>query len=152
MRRCANCNKMFSDTTDFCPICGSQLPPPESDASSMGQDSYSQPNSYSAPNTTYSQPNTYAQPGAYVQTVPYTPPADPVTVGEWMILLINFIPCIGPIIYLILLFVWAFGTGVKPSKKTFAKANLIILLISVGIGIIISLISVIAGLSLSELV
>ena len=50
----------------------------------------------------------------------------PMTIGDWLItFLIQAIPLIG----FIMLFVWAFGDGTHPSKKTWAQALLIFALI-----------------------
>lgn len=46
----------------------------------------------------------------------------PVSVGNW--LLTTFLMCI-PVINLILLFVWAFGSNTEVSKSNWAKAALI---------------------------
>lgn len=51
------------------------------------------------------------------------------TVGDW---LITFIIQSIPIIGFIMLFVWAFGDNTHPSKKTWAQATLLFLLIAVG--------------------
>lgn len=46
----------------------------------------------------------------------------PMTIGEWMVtILISALPLIG----IIMLFVWAFGDGAHPSKKSWAAATLI---------------------------
>ena len=50
----------------------------------------------------------------------------PVSVGNWM--LTYLLMCI-PIVNLILLFVWAFGSGAPVSKANWAKASLIWMLI-----------------------
>lgn len=56
-----------------------------------------------------------------------------VTLGEWIItLIITAIPLVG----LIMLFVWAFGDGTNPSKKTWAQAYLVMILIALVLGII----------------
>ena len=53
---------------------------------------------------------------------------EPVSVGMWLgIFLINLIGCL---VYIILMFVWAFGNNTKKSLKNFARAQLIILLIA----------------------
>ena len=64
-----------------------------------------------------------------------------VSVGEWIITYL--IMCI-PLVNLIMLFVWAFGSGTKPSKVNWAKASLIFVAISIVLGIIFS--SVFAGI------
>lgn len=50
----------------------------------------------------------------------------PMTIGDWLItFLIQAIPLVG----FIMLFVWAFGGGTHPSKKSWAQASLIFALI-----------------------
>jgi hypothetical protein len=57
----------------------------------------------------------------------------PMTLGDWLItFIIQAIPLIG----LIMLFVWAFGDGTHPSKKTWAQALLIFALIGIVLVII----------------
>jgi len=58
---------------------------------------------------------------------PYSPPvaaanSDTVTIGDW--LLTNLIMII-PLVNIILLFVWAFDSNTKPSKKNWARAALL---------------------------
>lgn len=56
-----------------------------------------------------------------IQTTQYAEP-DAVSVGEWMIAyLLQIIPIVG----IVMLFIWAFGEGTKPSKANWAKATLI---------------------------
>ena len=70
-----------------------------------------------------------------------------VTLGEWIItIIITAIPLVG----LIMLFVWAFGDGTNPSKKTWAQAYLIMILVGIILailffGIIVSLFSSMFG-------
>ena len=79
------------------------------------------------------QQQTYQQP--YEQNV-YQPENDleePVSFGEWMITtLIMCIPCVG----LIMMFVWAFGSGTKKSKSNYFKAMLVWALISIVLSIV----------------
>jgi len=52
----------------------------------------------------------------------------PMSIGEWIItFIITYIPLVG----LIMLFVWAFGDGSHPSKKTWAQASLIMIVIGI---------------------
>lgn len=56
-----------------------------------------------------------------------------VSVKDWMItILITAIPLVG----LIMLFVWAFGSGAQPSKVNWAKASLIWLAIFIALYIV----------------
>ncbi len=57
----------------------------------------------------------------------------PMSIGDWLItMIITYIPLVG----LIMLFVWAFGDGAHPSKKTWAQAVLILVAISIVLAII----------------
>jgi len=57
----------------------------------------------------------------------------PMSIGDWLItFLIQAIPLVG----FIMLFVWAFGDGAHPSKKTWAQASLIFALIMIVLAII----------------
>ena len=60
------------------------------------------------------------------QVSPTTSYAEPMSVKDWLItLIITAIPIIG----IIMLFVWAFGSGTHPSKQNWAKAALIMAVI-----------------------
>jgi len=57
----------------------------------------------------------------------------PMTMGDWLItFLIQMVPLVG----FIMLFVWAFGDGTHPSKKTWAQASLIMMVIGIILAII----------------
>lgn len=57
----------------------------------------------------------------------------PMTIGDWLItFLIQIIPLVG----FVMLFVWAFGGDTHPSKKTWAQASLIWMLIMIVLAII----------------
>ena len=56
----------------------------------------------------------------------FQPNYKPMTIGDWLItFIIQAIPLVG----FVMLFVWAFGGGTHPSKKTWAQASLIFALI-----------------------
>jgi hypothetical protein len=58
----------------------------------------------------------------------------PLTIGDWLItFLIQAIPLVG----FVMLFVWAFGDGTHPSKKSWAQASLIFALIMLVLVIIL---------------
>ena len=65
----------------------------------------------------------------------------PMTTGQWM--LTTFLSSL-PIAGLILLFIWAFGSGHHPSKSSWAKAMLIWQAIIIGLTIIIYVIILVA--------
>lgn len=57
----------------------------------------------------------------------------PMTIGDWLItFLIQIIPLVG----LVMLFVWAFGGDTHPSKKTWAQASLLWIVIMIVLAII----------------
>ena len=99
---------------------------------------------YQAPQQPVYQQPQYAAP----QQPQYIPPQSvnekPVSVGGWIgTILLTCIPCVG----LIMMFVWAFGNG-NTTKKNWARAGLIFMLIAV----VITLILVFAlGASLSSI-
>lgn len=75
--------------------------------------------------------------------------SEPVSIGQWVgIFCINLIPCVGGLVYIIMMFVWAFGTTAKPSLKNFAKAQLIIIGVVLVLTIIVSIIFAILGVSI----
>ena len=72
------------------------------------------------PTTTAQQP-----PKPYM---PFQHQPEEVTLGDWMItILLSAIP----IVNIIMLFVWAFGSATNPSKANWAKATLIWMLIGI---------------------
>jgi hypothetical protein len=50
----------------------------------------------------------------------------PVSVGEWML---TMLVCVIPVVNIVMLFVWAFGSNTNASKANWAKASLIWMLI-----------------------
>lgn len=63
-------------------------------------------------------------------------------VGEWIV---TFILTAIPLVGIIMLFVWAFGSGANPNKKNFAKAALVLY----AIFFVLYLILMIFGLAVS---
>lgn len=66
-------------------------------------------------------------------------------IGRWAI---NLIPMVGPIIYIVMLFVWAFGDTRKKSLRTYAQAQLILCALGIALCLFILLV---CGISLSDL-
>ena len=62
---------------------------------------------------------------------------EPVSVKEWMLTI--FLVAI-PLVGVVMMFVWAFGSGANPSKQNWAKASLIWALIFLVIYIIFAVI------------
>ena len=88
-----------------------------------------QPYQQQAPNQNYGQQynQPYQQQQPYQQTYQqsYQPDSDleePVSFGDWMLsMLLMMIPCVN----IIMMFVWAFGSGTKKSKSNYFKAVLV---------------------------
>ncbi|MCX6138409.1 MAG: hypothetical protein NTV54_13040 [Ignavibacteriales bacterium] len=57
----------------------------------------------------------------------------PVSLGEWMITMLIMII---PIVNIVMLFVWAFGSGTNASKANWAKATRVWMLIGIGLSIL----------------
>lgn len=51
----------------------------------------------------------------------------PISFRNWMgTLLLPIIPLVGPIIYLVMMLVWAFGSDTNQTKKNWARASLVV--------------------------
>jgi hypothetical protein len=117
-----------------------------------GQPIYGQPQPQQQ---AYQQQQVYQQP-VYQQAqsqpqamyVPQSELEEPVSIGDWMItILVMCIPCVN----IVMLFVWAFGSG-KKSKSNYFKAFLIWLLIWIAIAVVLAIIGTIIGATiLSEI-
>ena len=110
---CSKCGTELKDGATFCHNCGAKVE--ESQA--------------------------VVQPSP-VQTLPtvnnYVPEKKHVSLGGWLLrYLINLIPCVGSIIFIIMLFVWSFDESYDDTSRNWAKAQLIWLAISIVLGIII---------------
>jgi hypothetical protein len=122
---CNSCGRdNQNENSNFCEYCGASLREgvrPEVE-----------------PTTNYSYQNGtgYASapvpPAAPAQAIEIDNSEKPVSVLNWIgTYLIMFIPIVGGLVFLIMLFVWASGgNNVPTSKKNWAKANLILMLIS----------------------
>lgn len=56
----------------------------------------------------------------------------PISFLNWLgSMLLPMIPLVGPIVYLVMLLVWSFGSDANPSKKNWARATLLVLVISI---------------------
>ncbi len=94
------------------------------------QNTYNQPQG--APQQYYQAPAMQPLPPAYNNT-----DSETVSVGDWMVAML--LMCI-PIVNLILLCVWAFGSDAPASKSNWAKAQLIWMLIGVILSIVLVII------------
>ncbi len=81
----------------------------------------------------------------YNQPIDYDKMAYPhMTMGDWLItFLILCIPCVN----IVMVFIWAFGSDVNPSKKTFFQAYLIIVAVVFAFYILMFAVGAAAGLA-----
>lgn len=131
---CPHCNSENPEGVKFCVHCGCKVENSVSN-DNTGKD-YNQ--SYQQPNYNQTQPN---QQPVYVQQPASKAKDEHMTVGGWLgVFCINLIPFVGTLIYLIMMFVWAFGSTPKKSLKTFARAQLLIMAIAIVLVIILFII------------
>lgn len=110
MSTCYNCGTTLNDGVAFCPNCGTNQPP-------------TQPTSVQAPGQ------------ASAPAFTFTP--QPVSVGGWIgRSLIPYIPLVGGLVYLIMLFIWCGDKSKEETFRNWAKAQLIVMAISIGISLI----------------
>ncbi len=169
---CKHCGAENRDEAVFCEHCKRQLidPPfaPQEPVAPPAQPEnipvpppYAPPvqNQYSNFPNTPPAPNMFNAPPAYN---PYPPNGfnnftnsseqEHVSVGQWLgYFAINLIPCVGPLIYLAMLFVWGFGSTPKKSLRSFARAQLIILAVAFVLYAVIFAIMLAAGVSFSDM-
>lgn len=112
---------------------------------SQGQNAYQQPPYQQTP---------YPQQGYQYPQGNYTPNYsgqyennEQMTVGDWIV---TYLLMLIPIANLVLLFIWAFGSDTKKSKKTWAKATLIFMAVGIILGILLSILVAIAGFSMFD--
>ncbi len=139
---CENCGSQLPDGSKFCGTCGAAQ-----EAVPVGATKAAVETPYTAaptPPPAYVPPvaqpaYNYAPPQptgpAYVAQMPTG--TEPLTVGNYMGMLL--LMCV-PILNLVLLFMWSFGGSVNLNKKNFARASLILfiitLVLSIGFGIL----------------
>lgn len=110
MRICPHCKAACSDSDRFCMKCGEPLPEGS--------------NQEGAQIPVYQPPSGYAQ---------YQKEEETISTGKWVLYqLIPLIPVVGWIVYIVMLFVWGFGSSEKNATfRNWAKSNLIIMLVEV---------------------
>lgn len=124
-----------SEATAFTAVASSANIPQE-------ENPYQQPQYTQVP-PVYNQ-SQYTQP--YQQQVPNYPPLPPqdeshMTALDWILRsCIPLIPIVGPIVYIVMIFVWALGDTPKKSLKTWAQAQLILAAIGIALTIVFMLI------------
>ena len=96
---------------------------------SFGQQPYGQPPYGQQP---YGQ-QPYGQQPYGQQPYPMYPNRD-VSVGDWML---SYLVCMIPLVNLVMLLIWAFDSNTIPSKRNWARASLLWVLIIIGIYVLL---------------
>ena len=126
MKTCTYCGAQLDDHAAACYNCGS----PCQDA---------------VPQSAYTPVQGYQ--------VPYgTPPKNPITIGGWIgRSLIPCIPLVGGLVYLIMLFVWSGDATKEDTFRNWAKAQLVLMGIAIGIVVLLVILFAILGLSMADM-
>lgn len=125
---CENCGTKTPDDAKFCGGCGTRTESVQASHESVA----SQTANPVPPATTYAPPAQAASP-AQVYYTPAQTEIEQLSVGQYIgMLLLLWVP----ILNIILLFMWSFGSSVNPNKKNFARAILILGAISLVIWVV----------------
>ena len=120
---CKNCGIQNDDNNKYCTNCNTVLK----------EENVNPANNFQAQGNNQMYTQNYNPYG----NVPNAPDQN-MTVSDWLkVVLLPLIPCVGSLIYLVMLFVWAFGDSGKPSLKTYAKVQLIMMAVGIVLAIII---------------
>ena len=134
---CKNCGATMPSDGKFCENCG---------AAALGgasQQIYTQAQPvYNQVQPVYTQPQSYNQ---AVGSGLAQSNRDPLSVGNYIGM---FILSVIPVVGIIMLLVWAFGSSANLNKKNYARAILIIGLIGAGIWLIVFIIGLVLGISI----
>lgn len=121
---CKVCGRSIPDeNAHFCENCGASLRDIDIQGSANGQQTQTPP-SYQPPN--------------------YTPKKDePVSFGNWIgSMLLPFIPIVGSLVYLVMLIIWSCSSEINESKRNWARASLVISLVSTVLMIVLVIVFV----------
>ena len=130
MKGCPYCQAALPDSAQFCANCGKAIPVYATAAEPQNV------NPADAPQT----PPVYPNPGIY----PPPPTEEPIGLGKWVLYqLIPYIPFVGSLVYLVMLFIWGFGSDKNETFRNWAKSQLILTAIGLVLAILVIVILVV---------
>ena len=137
MKNCVNCGTALPDEAGFCAVCGaSQAAAAEA-----------------APQPVAEQP-AYVPPVYVAPPAPHFPVAEEkksVSVGGWIgRYCLNLIPFAGSLVFFIMLWVWAFNSKYDDSSRNWAKAQLIVGAIAVGLVFLLVILFTALGFTMAD--
>jgi hypothetical protein len=126
---CENCGNKLPDGAKFCGGCGAKVEPAQAAPQRPVQPP---PPPVNTPPVQSAQPRQQA----YIPPQPAVrPETEPLRVSQYLGMLLLL--CI-PIVNIVLLFVWGFGSSVNVNKKNYARAVLILAAIGIVLSILFS--------------
>ena len=142
--RCMSCGADLPDGISFCTSCGAKMTPPAPPQQVYDPNQMYQNQSYGNPNMQY-QPQQQPMPAMMNQ-----PMQDITPISPWGYIGYNILFAI-PLVGIIMLFVYAFGSNTNINVKNYARSFLIIILISIILTIVLSVLGVMSFSTLSQL-
>ncbi len=143
--KCNVCGRHIdNENANFCENCGNSFRENYNNHQEINTDKtkdYNNKNAYNT-NTYNTRANTYNDKN-YNKSSQSTNQEEPISFGHWMLILslpilLMFVPIpfLGPIIYIVIMLIWAFGKNTQTSKRNWARANLLVSIIVLIITII----------------
>lgn len=132
---CNRCGMTLKDDAVFCHNCGAKV-----EAAGSGENYLKPPEAKPEPQTE-PQPQPVQQ---YIYNNSYVQEKKHLGIGGWILrYLINFIPCVGPLVFTIMLFVWSFDEKYDDTSRNWAKATLIWMAVIVALFVILGIVGTI---------
>lgn len=123
---CKVCGReVRSENANFCEYCGASLREDRAGAEQPGNQNGYGEGYGAASNQEYGRRQTREG------SKPAVEKEEPVSFKNWILtFLIQLIPFVGSLVYMVMLFVWSFGSNTNRSKRNWARATLIMMLLS----------------------
>lgn len=118
---CEKCGTQLPDGTKFCGSCGAKT---EAVQEQPAAPSYAPPAAPQPPRQEYYTPPQYVQQNSG---------SEPLSVGQYILMFIVFAI---PLVNIIMMFVWGFGSEPNLNRKNFARATLILAAVGIVLWII----------------